>query len=211
MSMISDEREITTVTPADWVAGPPQGFWTYGAYAALPDDAHRYEIVQGVLMMSPAPTPEHQSVLGEIYSYLRERIQLTGRGLVYMSPLDVELSERNVVQPDVLVVLKEHRGGFRKKHFVGVPDLAVEIISPVGVELAPTLSATYDRLTKYETYQRAGIPEYWLVNTMWRTVEVFVLEERQYRSLGVFEGEQVLPSRLVPSGEVPVERFFAWM
>ncbi len=203
MSMISDEQEITTVTPADWVIGPPQGGWTYGAYAALPDDGCRYEIVQGVLVMSPAPTPEHQSVLGEIYSYLREHIQLTGRGLVYMGPLDVELSERNVFQPDVLVVLKEHRDGFRRKHFVGVPDLAVEIISPS--------SATYDRLTKYETYQRAGIPEYWLVNTTRHTVEVFILEGRRYHSLGVFKGEQALPSRLVPSGVVPVERFFAWM
>src|SRR5436305_1012985 len=203
MSMISDEREITMVTPADWVAGPPQGSWTYGAYAALPDDGRRYEIVQGVLVMSPAPTPEHQSVVGEIFSYLRERIQLTGRGLVYMGPLDVELSERNVFQPDVLVVLEEHRDGFQKKHFVGVPDLAVEIISPS--------SATYDRLTKYETYQQAGIPEYWLVNPKWRTIEVFVLEGRQYRSLGAFEGEQALSSRLVPSGGVPVERFFAWM
>ncbi len=86
---------------------------------------------------------------------------------------------------------------------MGVPDLAVEIISPS--------SATYDRLTKYETYQRAGIPEYWLVNTTRHTVEVFILEGRRYHSLGVFKGEQALPSRLVPSGVVPVERFFAWM
>jgi len=203
MSMISDEQEITTVTPADWVAGPPQGFWTYEAYAALPDDGGRYEIVQGVLIMSPAPTPEHQSVLGEIYSYLRECIQLTGRGLVYMGPLDVELSERNVFQPDVMVVLKEHIDRLQKKHFVGAPDLAVEIISPS--------SATYDRLTKYDTYEQAGIPEYWLVNPKRRTIEVFVLEERRYHSLGVFQGEQVLPSRLIPSRIVPIERFFAWV
>ncbi len=203
MSMISDEQEITTVTPADWVAGPLQGLWTYEAYAALPDDGCRYEVVQGVLIMSPAPTPEHQSVVGEIYSYLRECVQLTGRGMVYMGPLDVELSASTVVQPDVLVVLKEHTDGFQRKHFVGAPDLAVEIISPS--------SATYDRLTKYETYEQAGIPEYWLVNPMRRTIEVFVLEERQYRSLGVFRGEQALPSRLVPSRMVSVERFFAWM
>src|SRR5579864_3637340 len=203
MSMISDEQEITTVAPADWVAGPPQGFWTYETYAALPDDDCRYEVVQGVLIMSPAPTPEHQSVLGEIYSYLRERIQLTGRGLVYMGPLDVELSEHNVFQPDVLVVLKEHTDRFQEKHFVGAPDLAVEIISPS--------SATYDRLTKLGVYEQAGIPEYWLVNPKRRTIEVFVLEEWQYRSLGVFKGEEALSSRLIPSGRVAVERFFAWV
>jgi Uma2 family endonuclease len=203
MSMISDEQETTTVTPADWITGPLQGFWTYGTYAALPDDGCRYEVVQGVLIMSPAPTPEHQSVLGEIYSYLRECIQLTGRGMVYMGPLDVELSEHNVFQPDVLVVLKEHADRFQGKHFVGAPDLAVEIISPS--------SATYDRLTKLGMYEQTGVPEYWLVNPKRRTVEVFVLEEWRYRSLGVFRGGQVLPSRLVSSGTVAVERFFAWM
>jgi Uma2 family endonuclease len=120
-----------------------------------------------------------------------------------MGPLDVELSEHNVFQPDVLVVLKEHTDRFQRKHFVGAPDLAVEIISPG--------SATYDRLTKFGVYQQAGIPEYWLVHSKRRTIEVFVLEERQYRSLGVFKGKQVLPSQLLPSGSVSVERFFAWM
>ena len=203
MSMISDEQEIMTVTPADWVPGTPQGSWTYEAYAALPDDGQRYEVVQGVLIMSPAPTPEHQSVLGEIYSYLREHILLTGRGMVYMGPLDVELSERNVFQPDALVVLKEHSDHFQRKHFVGAPDLAVEIISPS--------SAAYDRLTKYETYEQAGIPEYWLVNLKRRTIEVFVLEGQRYHSLGVFKGEQALLSRLIPLGTIPVEQFFARM
>ena len=51
MTTIRTERDITTVTPADWVPGPPQGNWTYDAYAALPDDGYRYEVVQGVLVM----------------------------------------------------------------------------------------------------------------------------------------------------------------
>lgn len=72
--MIHDEQEIETVTPADWIPGPSQGSWTYETYATLPADSQRYEVVQGVLIMSPAPSPEHQSVLGELYSYLREHI-----------------------------------------------------------------------------------------------------------------------------------------
>lgn len=46
---------VTTAVSADWVPGPYQGTWTYDAYAALPDDGQRYEIVQGVLVMTPAP------------------------------------------------------------------------------------------------------------------------------------------------------------
>ncbi len=57
--MTTTER-LSVATPADWVPGPEQGFWTYDDYAALPDDGQRYEIVNGVLVMAPAPTPEHQ-------------------------------------------------------------------------------------------------------------------------------------------------------
>ena len=54
--------KIPTVVPADWVPGPPQGQWTYADYAAIPDDGKCYEVVKGVLYMSPAPTPGHQSI-----------------------------------------------------------------------------------------------------------------------------------------------------
>ena len=55
------------VVPADWVPGPEQGSWTYDDYAVLPDDGQRYEIVNGVLVMAPAPSPEHQDIVGMIF------------------------------------------------------------------------------------------------------------------------------------------------
>src|SRR5579883_1536798 len=58
MEMTGDKRDRDMVIPADWVPGPRQGRWTYEMYAALPEDGHRYEVVQGVLMMSPAPRSE---------------------------------------------------------------------------------------------------------------------------------------------------------
>ena len=54
-----------TVVRADWVAGQPQGQWTYVDYAAIPDDGKRYEVLKGILYMSPVPTPDHQNI--EIY------------------------------------------------------------------------------------------------------------------------------------------------
>lgn len=201
MALMSNERAITTVTPADWVPGPRQGFWTYETYAAVPD-GHHYEVVQGVLMMSPAPEPAHQGVIGLIYRYLSDRIFSTRRGLVFTGPLDVVFSAQMTVQPDVLVLLTEHLDRLQKKRIMGAPDLAVEVISPGSV--------TYDRLVKYSIYERAGIPEYWLVNPEEQTIEIFVLEEGTYRSLGVFQGEQTLPSRIVPEIVVPVAQFFDW-
>ena len=193
--------ELSVVTPADWVPGPPQGSWTYEDYAALHDDGNRYEIVNGVLIMTPAPSPEHQDIVGEIFSALRTHIKLAGLGRVFTGPIDVDLGPKNVYQPELVVVLNTHLDRVAEKKIIGAPDLVVEVASPS--------TAAYDRLTKYEKYAHAGIREYWLVKPTSRSVEVLVLEGREYRSLGIFRGEQTLPSRIVPDLPVGVERFFA--
>ncbi len=189
------------VTPADWVPGPPQGSWTYEDYAALPDDGLRYEIVNGVLVMAPAPTPEHQDIVGEIYVALRAYVKLAGLGRVFMGPLDVQLSPENTFQPDLVVLLNAHLERVTEKKISGAPDLAVEIASPS--------TAAYDRLTKYEKYAQAGITEYWIVKPTSRAIEVLVLERGEYRSLGVFSEQATLPSRVIPGLPVRVEQFFA--
>ncbi len=199
--MITTKEELSVVTPADWVPGPPQGSWTYEDYAALPDDGRRYEIVNGVLVMAPAPTPEHQDIVGEIYVVLRAYVKLAGLGRVFMGPLDVQLSPENTFQPDLVVLLNAHLDRVTEKKISGAPDLAVEIASPG--------TAAYDRLTKYEKYAQAGITEYWIVKPTRRTVEVLVLEHGEYRSLGVFSEQTTLPSRVIPGLPVRVEQFFA--
>lgn len=187
---------------ADWVPGPPQGSWTYEAYAALPDDGQRYEIVQGVLVMSPAPEPSHQGIAGKIYRYLCSQILDRGRGLVFTSPIDVVLSSSTTTQPDVVVLLKEHLERLQQKYITGAPDLVVEVISPG--------SQTHDRLVKYGIYEKAGVPEYWLVNAVEQTIEVFVLNAGEYRSTGIFHSEDLPVSRLLPDITYTVGQFFDW-
>ena len=198
--MITTKEELSVVTPADWVPGPPQGSWTYEDYAALSADGRRYEIVNGVLVMAPVPTPEHQDIVGEIYVALRAYVKLAGLGRVFMGPLDVQLSPENTFQPDLVVLLNAHLERVAEKKISGAPDLAVEIASPS--------TAAYDRLTKYEKYAQAGITEYWIVKPTRRTVEVLVLERGEYRSLGVFSEQATLPSRVIPGLPVRVEQFF---
>ncbi|HEU5382343.1 MAG TPA: Uma2 family endonuclease [Ktedonobacteraceae bacterium] len=183
-------NELNTVTTADWVPGPQQGDWTYEAYAALTEDGECYEIVQGVLVMSPSPEDIHQDVVLEIAAYLREQIKLKRLGRVFTSPFDVVLSPRDVFQPDVLVVLNQHLDRIHKNGVMGAPDLVVEVISPS--------SKLYDRVNKHMAYERAGILEYWLVDPHNQTIELFALEGGNYYSLGIFHGEQILPSRVVP-------------
>lgn len=202
MATRGNESSPEMIIPADWVPGPRQGNWTYEMYAALPEDGHRYEIIQGMLMMSPAPEMAHQGVVSLIHNYLFNQIFSTNRGLVFTGPVDVVLSPQKVVQPDVLVLLADHLDQMQEKCIRGAPDLVVEVISPG--------SFTYDRMVKHDLYEQAGVSEYWLVNVREECMEVFVLEMGRYRSLGIFREEQVLQSRLVPQASVSVAQLFNW-
>jgi Uma2 family endonuclease len=193
-------EEPSVVTPADWVPGPPQGSWTYDDYAALPDDGRHYEIVNGVLVMGPAPSPDHQSIAVRLSHYLFVHAELAGLGRVFAAPIDVELGPKNVFQPDVIVLLNAHLYRVAAKRIIGAPDLVVEVASPG--------TAAFDRLTKYDVYARAGVIEYWIVKSAQRTVEVLALENGEYRSLGIFNGQATLPSRVIPGLPVRVEQFF---
>src|ERR1700686_3430551 len=189
-----------SVIPADWVPGPEQGSWTYDDYAALPGDGLRYEIVNGGLIMAPAPDGRHQDAVLRIAHYLLVHVEFTGLGKVRVAPFDVQLSQKNVFQPDVLVILNAHLDRVLDKKVVGAPDLVVEVASPG--------TALYDRVNKYEKYAGAGVQEYWLANTDTRTIQLLVLEAGEYRSLGVFSGQQTLPSRIVQALPVLIEQFF---
>ncbi len=198
MTMTSDRFAV--VTPANHVPGPKQGQWTYAHYAALPEDGQHYEIVHGVLFMTPAPNPAHQQVAGELFSYLRNHVKQFNLGRVFMAPIDVEIAPDDVFQPDVLLLLQTHLDKVKASRIIGTPDLVVEVASPG--------TATHDRREKYDAYANAGVPEYWIADPIAHTVEVFILESRKYYSQGVFRGKAILPSKVLPEFAVCVELFF---
>jgi Uma2 family endonuclease len=199
--MATTSDALPMVTTADHVTGMPQGKWTYADYAALPDDGRRYEIINGMLYMPPAPSMLHQAANRWFVFYLTTYVQLTGLGQVFSAPCDVELAPNVVVQPDVIIVLNTNLGIITPSHIVGVPDLLVEITSPGTVG--------YDRRTKQDAYARVGVPEYWIADPAAQTIEVLQLERDSYRSAGVFQGQATLPSRIVPGLPVRVAQFFA--
>ena len=200
--MVTKERGyIQPATPADWVSGPPQGQWTYREYAALPDDGNRYEVICGVLYMAPSPDKWHQKASGGIFYHLYAAVQLAGLGEVYAAPFDVILNPKTTVQPDMLVVLKEHLDRVSKEGVFGAPDLVVEIASPSTARL--------DLSKKYDAYAAASVPEYWVVTPGERTVELFVLKDGVYNSLGIYSGSAVLPTQIVPNWNIKVEQFFS--
>lgn len=191
---------VPMVVTADDVPGAPQGKWTYAAYAAIPDDGHRYEIIKGVLYILPAPNIGHQKSNGRFFHYLLVQVEFAGLGQIFPAPVDVELAEDYTVQPDVVVVLNDNTDIITEQRIIGAPDLVVEVGSPGTVG--------YDRNQKQAAYAQAGVKEYWLADPATRTVEVLALEGNNYRSLGVFQNKALLPSQVIADFPVQVQQFF---
>jgi Uma2 family endonuclease len=197
----TSDNSYSMALPADHIPGPKQGYWTFNEYVALPDDGKRYEIMNGVLIMAPSPEADHQSAVIRLSHYLLLAVEFTGLGRVLAAPFDVRLTSDRVVQPDVLVVLNTNLHKLTNKYMVGSPDLAIEVASPG--------TAIYDRLSKFEAYEQAGVTEYWIVHPQEKTIEVLILENKGYQSLGTFKGQDTLPSRVVPGiAQIAVEQFF---
>jgi len=138
---------------------------TYQDYINLLEDGNRYEVINGELIMVAAPNTGHQFVSGNIYFELYRFIQKRKIGKILDAPVDVLLSESNVVQPDIFFVSKENSKIVTEKNISGAPDMVIEIISPS--------TAYYDLLEKKELYAVHGIKEYWIVEPKKQWIEVY--------------------------------------
>src|SRR5512134_3345461 len=103
--------------------------FTYEDYARLPDD-HRYEVIDGELFLTPAPTPYHQMVKRRIERILEEHVERGSLGMVLDAPCDVVLSEFDVLQPDIFFISSGRLGTIGEKYISDAPDLVVAVLSP---------------------------------------------------------------------------------
>ena len=157
---------------------------TYKDYEALPADGRRYELHDGELSVTPAPTPRHQEISGNLNEILRGHVKTWGLGKVFYSPIDCILSDITVVQPDLLYLDPTRLHLVSARGIEGPPTLVVEILSPS--------TAGTDRSTKRQLYAKYGVPHYWIVDPEARTIEVHVLSEGKYQlAARVFGSEAV--------------------
>ena len=136
---------------------------TYQDYCATPDD-ERYELLDGNLMMVPAPNRKHQRVLVTLTRKLDDFTGEHGLGTVYVAPFDVVLSDTDVVQPDVLFISRAREHTVTDDNVRGAPDLVIEILSPS--------TADRDLGYKHDLYGRHGVLEYWIVDPVAETIAV---------------------------------------
>lgn len=173
-------------------AGLPHRPLTRADLDAMPDDGHRYELIDGVLVVSPAPRIRHQDAVASLYRQLFAACPPELK--VLFAPVDVALSDDTVMQPDLLVARRED---FTERDLPTAPVLAVEVLSPS--------TRAFDLLLKKDRLQRAGCQHYWVVDPDVPAIMAWRLADGAYAEAGRAEGDDALelaepfPLRITPS------------
>jgi len=166
--------------------------WTYEEYARL-DDEQRYEIIDGELLMAPAPDTWHQDWSKKLFRKMDRFVVERGLGEVFYAPMDVILDAENVVQPDLLFIAKANLSILKQSGVFGAPDLLVELISPSSVRR--------DRYVKKGLYARFGVKEYWIVDRANKALEIWKLQNRQFELHCMVEEKGKVASLVLPGFE----------
>ena len=145
----------------------------------MPDDGHRYELIDGTLVVTPAPSPDHQGVLLNLALLLTPACPPELR--VLFAPLDVTISDDTVLQPDLLIA---PRAAFTQKGLPQAPLLAVEVLSPS--------TRRFDLILKRSRYEAAGCASYWVIDPDEPSITAWDLRDGVYELTGDARGKESL-------------------
>ncbi len=145
--------------------------WTYEDYISLEEDK-RYDIVDERLFEMPTASLRHQKVICNLAYLFRRYQEEKSCGDSYLAPVDVILSEENIVQPDVVFISIERLSIAKERVILGARDMVAEVVYP----------STFKRVTedKRKLYAKHGVKEYWLVSPEEKVVEVLTLKKGEY-------------------------------
>lgn len=176
---------------------------TYEDLLYLPEDGKRHEIIDGEHYVSASPAPLHQRLVTRLIRTLGAWIEEQRLGELFVAPLDVRMSEFDVVEPDLFYLSRERFQLVGEKYVTGPPDLAIEILSES--------TRRVDEVTKRHLYERYGIAEYWVIDPLLESAKLYRLgddgryvraAEPSVENGGAFE------SPLFPGFSLPVARLF---
>lgn len=135
--------------------------WSYAEYARLPDDGNRYEVIDGEVCVTPAPSIPHQRVAARLFVLLYDHAHRHGLGEVLWD-VDVLFVAGQFLRPDMVYVPPDAK--LSDRGVESAPDLVVEVLSPHSERI--------DRVKKPPRYREFGVPEYWVVDPETRSIEV---------------------------------------
>ena len=183
---------VTTLPRSGELRLPRSRPLTRADLETMPDDGHRYELIDGTLIVTPAPSWHHQRAVTRLVALLNDACPPDLEAFV--GPLDVTLAEDTVMEPDVLVARKADLGD---RDLPAPPVLAVEVLSPSTRRIDLTL--------KRSRLEAAGCPAYWVIDpaepslTAWELRGDTYVEVAHVRSAEAFEATVPFPVRVVPA------------
>jgi len=175
--------------------------WSEEAYLVFSEAFNRpIELSEGRLIILPMPSLTHQRILRRLVHHTQTWLAEGERGEIVFAAHPIRLWPGKYREPDAMVWLKEHKSRMGERES-GLPDLAVEIVSPTN--------EFHDMDTKLREYAEAGIPEYWIIQPQTRSVSVYTLDGRAYRLFAQAGAGQRAHSLVLPGFELPVGEVLA--
>ena len=178
----------------DLVLRSPDASWNLARWETLPADGNRYEVIDGVLYMTTAPSTFHQYITKQIARVLLTQVDDAGIGETFWAPLGLIMPGCDPVQPDLVVVRSADRHLFHDRRIYGVPALVVEILSPSNPD--------QDLDVKRKAYAHADLPEYWIVRPAER--DLIVCSQPDPMQEVYLQADHVRPDGELHSPTLPV-------
>jgi Uma2 family endonuclease len=169
-------------TSATSIDLPRKTPFTVRDYRQMPEDGRRYEVIDGILLMAPAPNRYHQRISRNLCRIVYQFLHEHPIGEAYDAPFDVYFDDLNVVQPDLVFVANASREVLAPEGVVGAPDLVAEILSPG--------TSKRDLRDKRDLYAKSGVKEFWMLSPEEHQVQVYLPEV-----------DRIKPARILAEGE----------
>jgi Uma2 family endonuclease len=170
----------------------------------MPEDGNRYEVIEGEIFVSCAPSLTHQIIVKNSIISIQDYLNQNPIGFVVPGP-GVIFSEISGVIPDVIFISNERRGEIASgEKVMGAPDLMIEIVSP-GAE-----NERRDRVVKRQLYAKYGVKEYWIVDPGSRTIEIYLNDGKSLNLAATLGEQDEITSSVLPEYRSKVESIFAF-
>ena len=174
---------------------------TVADYRKLPGDDWRYQLIDGEIIMAPAPNFFHQTILANLVDMIAPHVRHRDLGKLRFAPLDLYLDDSNVYQPDIVFISRARESIIREDGLHGAPDLVIEVLSP--------RTARFDLNAKRVGYSRAGVRELWIVLPEAKRVDVFDLKANSETPVASHSLGEIFRSPLFPELEISTDKIFA--
>ncbi|MHA1522334.1 MAG: Uma2 family endonuclease [Promethearchaeota archaeon] len=160
------------------------------------------ELINGEIFLIPSPSVLHQEISAKIEFLFRKFLSKHPIGKLFDAPIDVVLSEENVIIPDLVYIKNSNRGIIKEKNIAGVPDLIIEVLSS---------NRNHDLIYKKNLYEKCCIGEYWIVDPVNNEITIFIYDQfkKEYKKGCSLIQYQSLKSVILENIEITIKDVFS--